>query len=157
MFIWALVISLQGWGAIIDQSPPQDILGHWEFDLYDASGLQRGTSTNPIYTQSTTPPTFLSRTLIGNGTTTIKTGTGTIHGFVINNNSTGGVIYLYDSTTGSGTIATTGNAGTPSGGLLSGSGNPGANFVGPLDIQVTNGITAVVSGSTQNSFTVIYK
>ena len=100
---------------------------------------------------------WTSRTIIGNGTTLIKTGSGILHGFVINNNATGGVIYLYDNTAGSGTIAATGNAGTPSGGLLSGSGNPGAEFVGPLDIAFTNGITAVTQGSTTNSFTVIYR
>jgi hypothetical protein len=98
-----------------------------------------------------------SRTIIGNGTTVIKTGSGILHGFVINNNATGGVLYLYDNTAGSGTIAATGNAGTPSGGVLSGSGNPGAQFVGDLDIAFTNGITAVTSGSTVNSFTVIYR
>jgi hypothetical protein len=100
---------------------------------------------------------WTSKVLIGNGTTVIKTGSGILHGFVINNNATGGVIYLYDNTAGSGTITATGNAGTPSGGLLSGSGNPGANFVGPLEIAFTNGLTAVTQGSTTNSFTVIYR
>lgn len=98
-----------------------------------------------------------SKTIIGNGTMVVKSGAGTLHGFVINNNSTGGVIYFYDNTAGSGTIAATGNAGTPSGGLLSNSGNPGATFVGPLDITYSTGLTAVTSGSTTNSFTVIYR
>jgi hypothetical protein len=36
-------------GSVIDYGPPQDSQGHWEFDLYDSSNNQRGTSSNPFY------------------------------------------------------------------------------------------------------------
>ena len=32
--------------SVLDTAPPVDALGHWEFDLYDASGNQRGTLGN---------------------------------------------------------------------------------------------------------------
>lgn len=43
-----LLLSLSARADVIDYGPPQDSLGHWEFDLYDASGNQRGTNSNPL-------------------------------------------------------------------------------------------------------------
>lgn len=44
-----LALAQVSQASVIDMGPPQDALGHWEFDLYDALGLQRGTSTNPLF------------------------------------------------------------------------------------------------------------
>jgi hypothetical protein len=46
----ALCLSLPAMASVVDYGPPTDALGHWEFDLYDAAGNQRGTSGNPLYT-----------------------------------------------------------------------------------------------------------
>lgn len=92
----------------------------------------------------------------GNTTTTVRTGRGYLHGIIIADNRTGGQVTLYDNTAGSGTIIMQLEIGTPGGGILNpGSGSPGPNFVGPLGLNYTTGLTVVTSGSTTNDITIL--
>lgn len=93
----------------------------------------------------------------GNSTTTIKSGAGILHSVNINNNTTGGVITIYDNTAASGTKIFTFSIGSPSGGLLSTSGNPGPFNTGPLGLEFSTGLTVVMTGSTSNNCTFIYR
>lgn len=93
----------------------------------------------------------------GNGTTLVKSGTGVLYGVIINNAATNGVMTLYDSLTGTGTVITALNVGTPSGGLLSTSGFPNPIFIGPLSIRFNTGLTAVRTNSSNNDFTLIFR
>lgn len=127
-------------------------------------------STNPTFTNgqradvqsnqfgaiNTQFRTTYSRTT-GNTTTTAKSGSGTLHGVVIGNNTTGGVATIYDNTAGSGTIIIQLDIGTPSGGLLSSSGQHGPVFLGPLGIEFATGLTIVTTGSSNNDITLVYK
>lgn len=205
----SLMLSFANAG-IVDMGVPQDALGHYEFDLYDANGLQRGTSTNPLFTgrtwsllsstdsigaveqgawnitnitgtvslpqgastaalqtsENTTLSTISSqlpahsvysvKVVSGNTTLQIRTGAGVLHAIVVGANSTGGTIIVYDGTSTAGPVVMAANAGTPSGGLLSGSGNPGPVSLAPLEISYNNGLYAVSSGSTSNYFLVVY-
>lgn len=92
-----------------------------------------------------------------NGTTTVKSGTGMLHGIIIGNNGSGGQITIYDNTAGSGTVIMDLDVGTPSGGLLSSSGQPSPVFLGPLSIRFTTGLTVVRAGSTSNDVTILYR
>ena len=103
------------------------------------------------------PDRFASRVLTGNATTVIKSGAGTLHMVVIGNGFSGGEIKLYDSLTGAGVMILDVIAGTASGGLLSGSGNPASANSGTVDISFTTGLTAVTTGSTGNLFTVVFQ
>lgn len=98
--------------------------------------------------------TFLN--ISGNHTTTVKSGSGTLHGIMINN-GTGGVAKIYDNTSGSGTVIATIQLGSPSGGLLSTSGMPNPVFLGPLGLEFTTGLTIVTTGSASNDITAIYQ
>ena len=80
------------------------------------------------------PPIKYSH-LTGNATTTIKTGAGRLHSININNNTTGGLIKVYDSTAGSGTSIMFLTLGTPSGGLLSSSGQAGPVYIRAIRIK----------------------
>lgn len=105
------------------------------------------------------PPVKYSH-ITGNSTTTAKSGVGRLHSISINNNTTGGLIKIYDNTSGSGTLIMTLTIGTPSGGLLSSSGQPGPVLMGPLapnGLTFNTGLTIVTSGSTSNDITVIYQ
>jgi hypothetical protein len=105
------------------------------------------------------PPIKYSH-LTGNATTTLKTGIGRLHSISINNNTTGGLIKIYDNTAGSGTSMMFLTIGTPSGGLLSTSGQSGPSILGPFGINgitFSTGLTIVISGSTSNDITVIYQ
>ena len=105
------------------------------------------------------PPTQYSH-LTGNATTTLKTGVGRLHSISLNNNTTGGTIKVYDNTSGSGTLIMSLLLGTPSGGLLSSSGQQGPQFMGPFGpngLTFTTGLTIVTTGSTSNDITAIYQ
>lgn len=94
----------------------------------------------------------------GNGTTTVKSGAGTLIGIIINNDNTGGTFTVYDNTAGSGTIIMGAvQMGTPSGGLLSSTGLRGPNYLGTLNIAFTTGLTVVRAGDANNNITVIYR
>lgn len=95
--------------------------------------------------------------LTGNATTTVKSGSGTLHGILINNNATNGVIKIYDNTAASGTVISTIQCGSPSGGVLSTSGIPPSIFLGPLGLEFSTGLTVVTTGSGNNNVTVIYQ
>jgi hypothetical protein len=95
--------------------------------------------------------------LTGNVTTTLKSGSGVLKGILINNNTTGGTLTLYDNTSASGTKIATMTIGTPSGGLLSGNGQGGPFLVDGLNIEFKNGLTVVTAGSTSNDITVLYR
>jgi len=95
------------------------------------------------------------RNITGNTTVTVKSGNGVVRGISINNNTTGGTITVYDNTAASGTKIATFEIGTPSGGLLSSSGQPGPNFI-PMVAEFAIGLTVVTSGSNSNNITVYY-
>lgn len=95
------------------------------------------------------------RNITGNTTVTVKSGNGVIRGISINDNTTGGVITVYDNTAGSGTKIATFQVATPSGGLLSSSGQPSATYI-MMTAEFSTGLTVVTSGSTSNDITVYY-
>jgi len=98
-----------------------------------------------------------SARITGNTTSTVKSGAGILHSVIIGDNTTEGIITIYDNTAGSGTILIQLDCGTPSGGLLSSSGQPGPFSTGPLSLGFNTGLTVVTSGSTSNDVTVIYR
>lgn len=93
----------------------------------------------------------------GNATNTAKSGAGTLHGIILGANDTGGTVTIYDNTAGSGTVIMKLFIGSPSGGLLSTSGDPGSRFIGPLGINFSTGLTAVTAGASANDITLVYK
>lgn len=94
--------------------------------------------------------------ITSNATTVVKSSDGVLEGIVINNNTTGGTITVYDNTTNSGTKIMTMSIGTPTGGLLSNSGKPPPSFV-EIGVEFNTGLTIVTAGSTANDITVRYK
>jgi hypothetical protein len=81
----------------------------------------------------------------GNGTTTVKSGAGRLHGIMINNTGVGASATLYDNTAGSGTVIA----------VLALSGTP--EFVGPLGLEFSTGLTIVTSGLLANDLTILYQ
>lgn len=97
------------------------------------------------------------KNLTGNATTVVKGSGGILHSISINNNTTGGSVTIYDNTAASGTKIATIQIGTPSGGLLSTTGNPGPAQIGPLGAVFVNGLTVVTSGASSNNVTIYYQ
>ena len=95
--------------------------------------------------------------IVGNSTTTVKSGSGRLHGIMINKNWTGGTATIYDNTAGSGTKIATIDFGSPSGGLLSTTGLPTPTMIGPLGLEFSTGLTVVTSGSSSNNITILYQ
>lgn len=95
------------------------------------------------------------RNVVGNSTTVVKSGNGVLRGLSINDNTTGGSITIYDNTAGSGTKIGTFQIATPSGGLLSTTGQAGPAYIS-LTAEFTTGLTVVTSGSNSNDITVYY-
>lgn len=95
--------------------------------------------------------------LTGNATTVLKSGAGMLRAIVINNNTTSGVMTVYDNTAASGTKIMTVQIGSPSGGLLSSSGLPGPAQLTALDVRFNTGLTVVTTGSSSNNITVYYR
>lgn len=95
--------------------------------------------------------------ITGNATTVVKQSPGVLGQLIINNNTTGGTITIYDNTAGSGTKISTMQVGSPSGGLLTSTGLPGPIAMAPLSIGFKTGLTVVTAGSANNDITVIYK
>lgn len=95
------------------------------------------------------------RNITGNTTVTVKSGNGVIRGITINDNTTGGSIIVYDNTAASGTRIATFQIATPSGGLLSTSGQPSPTYV-TMAAEFTTGLTIVTSGSSSNNITIYY-
>lgn len=95
--------------------------------------------------------------ITGNTTQTVKGAPGILHSIMLNNNTTGGTVTLYDNTSGSGTKIATLHIGTPSGGVLSSSGEPGPLLIGPMGVVFMTGLTVVSAGSTSNDITVCYQ
>lgn len=95
--------------------------------------------------------------ITGNSTITVKNTSGILNSILIGNNGTGGVITIYDNTSGSGTIIMQLNLATPSGGLLSASGYPNPILIGPFGIDFMNGLTVVTAGSSNNDITILYE
>jgi hypothetical protein len=93
----------------------------------------------------------------GNSTVTAKTGSGLLHAIIIGNNTTAGTVTIYDNTAGSGTEIISLTLGSPTGGLLSSSGQPGPMYLDTLNVKFLTGLTIVTTGSTSNNVTVIYQ
>lgn len=160
--------------AIVKQLGLQYIEFSTRYDIYINEGvlvwrisLQKdgGTDVTDFETTykslSNKPSFFLGqfrnkfRNVTGNTTVTVKSGIGVIRGISINNNTTGGTITVYDNTAASGTKIATLEIGTPSGGLLSSSGQPGPVYV-TMVAEFSTGITVVTTGSSGNDITVYY-
>ena len=90
------------------------------------------------------------RNLTGNATTTIKSGSGTLSGIMINNAGSSGTVTIYDNTAASGTIIAT--LTLPSGGV-----NPVPAAMTSLGIEFATGLTVVTAGSTANNFTFLWR
>lgn len=90
------------------------------------------------------------RNIAGIGTTFIKSGSGTLQAITINNPNSGGIIVIYDSTTGSGTVIMT--LTFPKGGI-----NSSPTCFSNLGAEFTQGVTAVSTGSYTNNITVFYQ
>lgn len=103
-----------------------------------------------------TDPVSSYSNITGNTTSTVKSGAGRLRGILIGDNTTGGSVVVYDNTAGSGTKITTIQIGSPSGGLLSSSGQPGPVYL-PLNTTFSTGLTVVTSGSSSNNITVVYR
>lgn len=95
------------------------------------------------------------RNITGNSTVVVKSGNGVIRGISINNNNTGGDIIIYDNTAGSGTKIAAIQIATPSGGLLSTSGQQSPTYL-TMTAEFSVGLTVVTSGSSSNDITVYY-
>lgn len=93
------------------------------------------------------------RNIKGNTTVVVKNGPGRLHGLMINNNNTSGIITIYDNTAGSGTLIGTlavGASAALSGAVVS------PILIGPLGLEFSTGLTIVTSGSTNNDITALY-
>lgn len=122
-------------------------------DVLDFEGTYKALSNRPSFLLAQFRNKYIN--LTGNGTTTVKSGNGVIRGFSINDNTTGGTITLYDNTAGNGTKLGTFQVATPSGGLLSTSGQPSAVYI-TMTAEFATGLTVVRSGSSSNDITVYY-
>ncbi len=134
----------------------------WNISLIRDGG-EDVTDFETTYKPLSNKPTFFLgqfrnkyKNITGNSTTIIKSGNGVLRGISINDNTTGGTIKVYDNTAGSGTLIATFQVGTPSGGLLSSSGQPGPNYV-TMTAEFTTGLTIVTSGSSDNNITAYYE
>lgn len=97
------------------------------------------------------------KNIVGNATTTVKSGSGRLHGIMVNRNWTGGTVIIYDNTAGSGTVIATIDFGSPTGGLLTTTGIPSPTMIGPLGLEFSTGLTAVTSGNSSNNITILYQ
>lgn len=95
------------------------------------------------------------RNMTGNSTVTVKSGNGVVRGISINNNNTGGTITVYDNTASSGTKIATIEIATPSGGLLSSTGQQSPTYI-TMTAEFATGLTVVTTGSSNNDITVYY-
>lgn len=133
----------------------------WKIILTKDGGAEVTSFEETYKALSNRPSFFLGqfrnkyRNITGNSTVTVKSGNGVIRGISINNNTTGGTVTIYDNTAASGTKIATLEVGTPSGGLLSSSGQPGPNYV-TMTAEFTTGLTVVTSSSSNNNITVYY-
>lgn len=48
IFLIALLSCQIAWSSVIDTGPPQDANGNWLFDIYNSSGVERGTASVPF-------------------------------------------------------------------------------------------------------------
>lgn len=122
-------------------------------DVTDFEGTYKALSNKPTFLLGQFRNKY--RNITGNSTVTVKSGGGVVRGISINDNTTGGTITIYDNTAASGTKIGTMQIGTPSGGLLSTSGQPGPNYV-TMTAEFTTGLTIVTTGSASNDITVYY-
>lgn len=133
----------------------------WSVSLPKDGGADVTDFENTYKALSNRPSFFLGQfrnkfsNLVGNGTTTVKSGNGVIRGVSINNDNTGGEVVIYDNTAGSGTKIATIQMGTPSGGLLSSTGLRGPTYLAMV-AEFTTGLTVVRSGSNTNDITIYY-
>lgn len=133
----------------------------WQISLTKDSGTDV-TDFETTYKALSNRPSFLLgqfrnkyTNIAGNATTVVKNSNGVVRGISINNNNTGGTITVYDNTAGNGTKIATIEIATPSGGLLSSTGQQSPVYV-TLTAEFTTGLTVVTSGSNNNNVTVFY-
>lgn len=133
----------------------------WRITLLKDGGEDVASFEN-TYKALSNKPTFLLgqfrnkyRNITGNTTVTVKSGNGVIRGISINNNNTGGTVTVYDNTAASGTKIATIEIATPSGGLLSSTGQQSPNYV-TMTAEFATGLTVVTSSSSNNNITIYY-
>lgn len=91
------------------------------------------------------PPVWAYSNLLANATTTIKTGSGVLHGITINDVGAGGnTLTVYDNTAGSGTVIATIDTVELNGRYL------------PFDVRFGTGLTVVMATGTAANITVAY-
>jgi len=86
--------------------------------------------------------TFMATNIVGAGTTTVKSGLGTLHSIVMNLPIASGTITIYDNTSGSGTKI--GTVTLPA--VLLGQGP----YTAMYDITFSTGLTIVTTGALQD-------
>lgn len=122
-------------------------------DVTDFEGTYKSLSNKPTFLIGQFRNKY--KNITGNSTQTVKSGNGVIRGISINNNNTGGEITIYDNTAASGTKIATLQVGTPSGGLLSTSGQQSVVYV-TMTAEFSTGLTVVTTSSSNNDITVYY-
>jgi len=137
---------------IYETMTPPDVQGKY-VNVTDGTRVGTITPNNDFQVQFQNSFTRVT----GNTTSTAKSGAGILHGVIVGDNTTGGIATIYDNTAGSGTIIMQLDFGTPSGGLLSSTGQAGPVFLGPLGINFSTGLTAVTAGDINNDITLVYK
>lgn len=133
----------------------------WRISLLKDGG-DEVTDFETTYKALSNRPSFLLgqfrnkyKNITGNATTVVKASNGVVRGISINNNTTGGDIVVYDNTAASGTKIASLSIATPSGGLLSTSGQPSPTYI-TMTAEFATGLTVVTSGSNNNDITVYY-
>ena len=116
----SLVVTSQLSSFATDTNLISDILlGNSFLSIGSISSFSPLDSISIFQDLAAAPISWTYSNLTGNSTTTVKSGLGILHGIMMNNNSTQGVVKVYDNTAGSGTLISTIQCGSPSGGLLS--------------------------------------
>lgn len=130
---------------------------HLECILHKDGGADQTTFEGAYKDKGNKPLGYNFSNITGNTTITVATGVGVLYALSINNNNTGGTVIIYDNTAASGTKIGTFSIGTPSGGLLSSSGENAAVVISNILARFTTGLTVVTAGSTSNDITVYYR
>ena len=92
------------------------------------------------------PAVWSYSNLLANATTTVKSGSGILHGITINNAGAGGnICTVYDNTAGSGTVIATIDTVELNGRWL------------PYDVRFGTGLTIVIGTGTAADITVMYQ
>jgi hypothetical protein len=141
-------------GQASDGALPQDIAGYRADGVYvpgvgtvALQGASMGTDTQGTnYAQGVfTANGYNYTNITTKTTTTAKTGSGVLHGIVINKAGSADTLTVYDNTAGSGTTIGTITV------------TSSVNFVFLYDVAFSTGLTVVSGGTTAGDYTVIWR